>query len=113
LLSIVLEGADKANYKLSWSLDQILAALCIIFGGAQFKENTDLWAVTRKGMMTPPDFGLYLSRDRFKHILRYWAYGFFFEEMLGRVVIGKTLDRGSTLGAGSMDLTRLEMRSWI
>ncbi len=65
LLGIVREGAEKANCSLTWNLDHILAALCIIFGGAQFKENTDLWAVTRRGMMPAPDFGLYLSRDRF------------------------------------------------
>jgi hypothetical protein len=46
--------------------------------------------------MLPPDFGLYLSRDRFERILRYWAYGPE-KAMLGRVV-GKTLDRGLTLG---------------
>ena len=75
LLSIVREGAEKANCSLTWNLDHIMAALCIIFGGAQFKENTELWAVTRRGMMPAPDFGLYLSRDRFERILRYWAYG--------------------------------------
>jgi hypothetical protein len=26
-------------------------------------------------MMPAPDFGLFLSRDRFKKILRYWARG--------------------------------------
>jgi hypothetical protein len=75
LLSIVREGAQKANCKLNWNLDHIFAALCIIFGGAQFKEMTDLWSITKKGMMPPPDFGLYLSRDRFERLLRYWAFG--------------------------------------
>ncbi len=28
-----------------------------------------------KGMLPPPDFGMYLSRDRFQKILRYWAFG--------------------------------------
>jgi hypothetical protein len=42
LLSIVREGAEKANCSLTWNLDHIMAALCIIFGGAQFKENTEL-----------------------------------------------------------------------
>ena len=54
LLSVVREGAEKANCRLNWNMDHILAALCIIFGGAQFKENTDLWAVQRKGMIPPP-----------------------------------------------------------
>jgi hypothetical protein len=38
LLGIVREDADKANCLLTWKLDNILAALCIIFGGAQFKD---------------------------------------------------------------------------
>jgi hypothetical protein len=75
LLQIVRDGAAKANCTLTWTEDHINAALCIIFGGAQFKEMTDLWAVKRKGMMPPPDFGLFLSRDRFERILRYWANG--------------------------------------
>jgi hypothetical protein len=52
-----------------------MAALCIIYGGAQLKEGTDLWCLNQKGMMPPPNFGVYLSRDRFGKILRYWAFG--------------------------------------
>ncbi len=40
-----------------------------------FKDMTDLWSVKRKGMMPVPDFGLFLSRDRFRRILWYWARG--------------------------------------
>ena len=75
LLTLVREGGDRANDKNHWKLEHIMAALCIIFGGAQFKEGTDLWCLTQKGMMPPPDFGMYLSRDRFQRILRYWAFG--------------------------------------
>jgi hypothetical protein len=52
-----------------------MATLCIIYGGAQFKEGTDLWCLGQNGMMPAPDFGIYLSRDRFHKILRYWAFG--------------------------------------
>jgi hypothetical protein len=75
LLKIVREGADKARCRLVWDVEHINAALCVIFGGAQFKDMTDLWSIKKKGMMPPPDFGLYLSRDRFRKILRYWARG--------------------------------------
>ncbi len=34
LLGIVCEGADKANCSLTWNLDHIWAALCIIFWGS-------------------------------------------------------------------------------
>jgi hypothetical protein len=47
----------------------------LLLGVGQFKEGTDLWSVTRKGMLPDPDFGLYLSRDRFEKVLRFWAYG--------------------------------------
>ncbi len=75
LLKIVRDGADKANCKLVWDADHINAALYVIFGGAQFKDMTDLWSVKRKEMMPAPDFGLFLSRDRFQKMLRYWARG--------------------------------------
>ena len=75
LLKIIREGADKANSRVAWEVEHVNAALCVIFGGAQFKDMTDLWSIKRKGMMPAPDFGLYLSRDRFKKILRYWARG--------------------------------------
>ena len=75
LLEIIREGADEANDPRKWDIDHVNAALCVIFGGAQFKDMTDLWTIHRKGMMPAPDFGLYLSRDRFKRVLRYWARG--------------------------------------
>jgi hypothetical protein len=31
--------------------------------------------LNQKGMIPAPDFGVYLSRDRFGKILRYWAFG--------------------------------------
>ncbi len=46
-----------------------------MYGRAHFKEGADLWCLNQKGMMPPPDFGVYLSRDRFGKILRYWAFG--------------------------------------
>ncbi len=54
MLSIARDGALKAKDKRAWILDDIHAALCIIFGGAQFKEFTDLWAVKKRGMFPPP-----------------------------------------------------------
>jgi hypothetical protein len=75
LLKIVRDGADKEKSRLGWEVEHIHAALCVIFGGAQFKDMTDLWSAKRKGMMPAPDFGLYLSRDRFRKKLRYWARG--------------------------------------
>jgi hypothetical protein len=63
---------DRKNW-VEWHIED--AALAIIFGGAQFKEGTDLWTTQRVGLMPPPDFGRFLSQDRFSRILRYWARG--------------------------------------
>jgi hypothetical protein len=71
LLEIVRDGAKAVGDKRPWDIEHIEAALCIIFGGAQYKARTNLWATKRKGMLKPPDFGLYLSKDRFGKILRH------------------------------------------
>ena len=75
LLKIIRDGAEDARCLLFWDVHHVHAALCVIFGGTQFKDMTDLWSVKRKGMMPAPDFGVYLSRYRFQKILRYWARG--------------------------------------
>jgi Ni/Co efflux regulator RcnB len=60
LLKIIRDGAEEARCGLVWDVHHVHAALCVIFGGAQFKDMTDLWSVKRKGMMPAPDFGLFL-----------------------------------------------------
>ena len=42
-----------------------------LYGGAQYKKGTDLWARERKGMINAPDFGRVLPKDRFLRINRY------------------------------------------
>ncbi len=69
------EGAQSARDRRIWQIEHIEAALCIIFGGAQFKAGTSLWATIKKGMLRAPDFGMHLSQDKFKINLRYWAKG--------------------------------------
>ncbi len=73
LLEIVRENAEESKDRQNWVEWHIDAALAIILGGGQFKEETDLWVTQRVGLMPPPDFGRFLSRDRFMRILRYWA----------------------------------------
>ena len=82
LLKIVRQNAEDDNDRRPWVGWHIDAALAIIFGGAQFKEGTDLWATQRVGLMPPPDFGRFLSKDRFQRILRYWARGLSEERVL-------------------------------
>jgi hypothetical protein len=75
LLEIVRDGAKATGDKRPWEIEHIEAVLAVIIGGAQYKVGTNLWATKRKGMLKPPDFGLYLSKERFQRILRYWARG--------------------------------------
>ena len=75
LLNIVRANVDEDGDKRLWLPWHIDATLAIIFGGAQFKEGTDLWSTKRVGMLPPPDFGRQLSHDRFQRVLRYWARG--------------------------------------
>ncbi len=77
MLNIVMhrDNAEEDNDKRVWLGWHINAAIAIIFGGAQFKEGTDLWATKRVGMMPAPDFGRHLSQDKFQRILRYWDRG--------------------------------------
>ncbi len=75
LLEIVREGSQRVEDKRTWKVEHIEAALCIIFGGAQYKAGTNLWSTEKKGMLTAPDFGMHLSQDKFQKILRYWSYG--------------------------------------
>ncbi len=76
LLDIIRDNADEDGDKRLWDKWHVDAALAIIFGGAQFKEGTNLWSTKRVGMMSAPDFGQQLSYDRFSRVLRYWARGF-------------------------------------
>jgi hypothetical protein len=48
---------------------------CRLPGATQFKVDTDLWNKETKGMLPAPNFGKYLSLDRFKRIARYLAKG--------------------------------------
>jgi hypothetical protein len=75
LLHIIRENADEDGEKRLWVGWHVGAAIAIIFGGAQFKEGTNLWATKKVGMMPGPDFGRQLAYDRFERVLRYWARG--------------------------------------
>ncbi len=70
LLEIVRDGAAAAKDKRKWEIEHIETALCVIFGGAQYKAGTNLWGTQKKGMLRAPDFGLHISEDRFGKILR-------------------------------------------
>ena len=60
LLQIVRDRAEAVNDKYGdWNLSHIEATIKCIFGGAQYKQGTDLWSTKQKGIMPAPDFGRY------------------------------------------------------
>jgi hypothetical protein len=70
ILDIVQCRADQANEKRPYTRNHINGFLVCVYGGAQYKEGTDLWAKGRVGMMPPPDFGRHLDKRRFPNVLR-------------------------------------------
>ncbi len=62
-------NADEEGDRRPWLPWHIDTTLAIIFGGAQFKEGTDLWSTKRVGMLPAPDFGRQLSRDCCQRVL--------------------------------------------
>ena len=75
ILDIVQYRADQANDKRPYTANHVNGFLVCLYGGAQFKEGTDLWATAPVGMMPPPDFGRHLDKRRFTNILRYLKEG--------------------------------------
>ena len=75
LLEIVRKNAEDDNDRGTYCMWHIDVVISMIFGGAQFKSETELWATETKGLMPAPDFGRLMSRHKFKRILRYWARG--------------------------------------
>ena len=67
LLKIVRDRADECSDKKfkSWNASHILK---VIIGASQFRAHTDLWSTERTGMLPPPDFGRWISKDRFTRI---------------------------------------------
>jgi hypothetical protein len=61
---VVVRGrAAEANdkHRNNWHEHHIDGFLTCMFGGTQFKPQTDLWSPERKWMMPPPGFGRHLS----------------------------------------------------
>ncbi len=56
ILDIVQYRADQANDKRPYTANHVNGFLVCLYGGAQFKEGTDLWATAPVGMMPPPRF---------------------------------------------------------
>ena len=67
---------DEANDKYrSCNASHVDGFFRCLFGGAQYKVGTDLWATEDKGMIRSPDFGRVLTKDRFERVGRYLSRG--------------------------------------
>jgi hypothetical protein len=77
ILEVIKYRAAQANdkYGRHWYKEHIVAYFVCLLGATQFKVDTDLWNKESKVMLPAPNFGKYLSLDRFKRIARYLAKG--------------------------------------
>ena len=77
MLEVVRGRAAEANdkHRNNWNAEHVDGFLTCVFGAAQFKPGTDLWATARKGVMPPPGFDRHLSKGRFDRVLRHLARG--------------------------------------
>ena len=66
----LLDQKNDNKYK-EWREEHIMGYMCCLYGEAQYKKGTGLWATERKGMINAPDFGRVLPKDRFTRINRY------------------------------------------
>jgi hypothetical protein len=55
-LDVAQHRADQANDKRRYTAHHARSFLACVCGGAQCKEDTDLWATKRVGMMPAPNF---------------------------------------------------------
>jgi len=75
LHDVVSFRAEEANDNRTHTIAHLRAFLVCLYGGAQFKEGTELWAETAFGVMPAPRFGRRLNKDRFERMLRCMARG--------------------------------------
>jgi hypothetical protein len=77
LLETIKFRADEAKDKYGrfWYVEHVIAYFICLLGAAQFKAGTNLWAKEACGVMPPPNFGQYLSNDRYLRIQRYLGRG--------------------------------------
>ena len=67
------EAGDK--YKEHWYREHIIGFILCLYGGSLYKVGTDLWSKEPEGLRPAPDFGKYISRDRFDRVRRYLSRG--------------------------------------
>ena len=77
LLEVIQYRAAQCHDKYGrfWYREHVIAYFVCVLGAAQYKSGTDLWSKTNIGMMPAPNFGQYLSFDRYKRVARYFAKG--------------------------------------
>ena len=62
-------GSFKDTNK--YTEDNLRAWMGITLGAAQYRPGTDLWATKRTGLLSAPNFGRFLSKDKYRRITRY------------------------------------------
>jgi len=75
LVDLVRARAVQKNDKGVFTTDGCIKFLACLYAGAQFQAGTDVWAKEMKGLMPPPNFGRFMSRDKFIRWMRYISMG--------------------------------------
>ena len=72
MLEVVKYRARMAGDKYGehWYREHIIAFFLCLFGGSLYKAGTDLWTKEACGLQPAPDFGTYLTKDRFERVRR-------------------------------------------
>ena len=75
MLKIVRQQAAQVNDTDRREKQHVWTWLDLFLGASQFKHGTDLWSNQRFGMLAGPDFGKYMSIDKFRRVTRYLSRG--------------------------------------
>ena len=77
MLEVVKFRAREVNDKYGdhWYREHIIAFCLCLLGASQFKPGTKYWTKEKIGLMRAPDFGEYITEDRFERVKRYLARG--------------------------------------
>jgi hypothetical protein len=75
VLEVVKENAKPHRDNSKCDEGGLMGWFCCLCGGCQFKPGTEAWASEKKGMMPGPNFGGFISNDKFERWMRHASEG--------------------------------------
>jgi hypothetical protein len=74
-LEVVKENAQLHRDNAKCDEEGLMGWFCCLHGACQFKPGTEVWASEKKGMMPGPNFGEFMSKDKFERWMRCTSEG--------------------------------------